>query len=239
MELEGKQVRIGVIGAPCIGKSCVVKRFVENSFHGSQYNPTPGVDFYSRRMSVKPLGTVTLIIIDIAGSAISSKMLPIYLHGIDVFLFTYDMTNTASLNELRKWVTVVYGLAEEKHLEPSVALVGSKGDLEHLRTVRLDAHTRFAQEFNIQLSFLVSAKSGESVQTCFTKCAIYHLSPEAKQRVREHAMLPMAIPKRQSLPAQNHPMAIPQPPGTSAGILNPTTTSAAMADPNSTVCSVQ
>jgi len=35
-------------------------------------------------MSVKPLGTVTLIIIDIAGGAIGSKMLPIYLHGIDV-----------------------------------------------------------------------------------------------------------------------------------------------------------
>jgi hypothetical protein len=42
-------------------------------------------------------------------------------------------------------------------------LVGSKSDLEHLRTVRLDSHTRFAQEFGIPLSFVVSAKSGESV----------------------------------------------------------------------------
>lgn len=74
------------------------------------------------------------------------------------------MTNMTSLNELRKWVTIVYGISEEKHIEPSVALIGSKGDLEHLRTVRLDAHTRFAQEFNIHLSFLVSAKSGESVR---------------------------------------------------------------------------
>lgn len=74
------------------------------------------------------------------------------------------MTNLTSLNELRKWVPIVYGLAQERHTEPSIALVGSKGDLEHLRTVRLDAHTRFAQEFNIHLSFLVSAKSGESVR---------------------------------------------------------------------------
>lgn len=84
-------------------------------------------------------------------------------HCLKVFLFTYDMTNMVSLNELRKWVTIVYSISEAKRIEPSVALIGSKGDLEHLRTVRLDAHTRFAQEFSIHLSFLLSAKSGESV----------------------------------------------------------------------------
>jgi hypothetical protein len=68
-------------------KTCVVKRFVGNSFQGNQYNPTPGVDFSSRRMTVKPLGTATLIILDIGGLAISSKMLNIYLNsGIDVSL---------------------------------------------------------------------------------------------------------------------------------------------------------
>jgi hypothetical protein len=73
------------------------------------------------------------------------------------------MTNSSSLNELRKWITIITAFNGNKTPEPSIALVGSKGDLEHLRAVRLDAHTKFAQEFNIPLSFLVSAKSGESV----------------------------------------------------------------------------
>ena len=68
-------------------QTCIVKRFVENAFHGNQYNPTPGVDFASRRLTIKPLGTATLIIIDIGGSAINSKMLNIYLNaGVDVRL---------------------------------------------------------------------------------------------------------------------------------------------------------
>lgn len=75
------------------------------------------------------------------------------------------MTNSNSLNELRKWITVIAAFSGTRNYEPSVALVGLKGDLEHLRAVRLDAHTRFAQEHNIPLSFLSSAKSGESVRT--------------------------------------------------------------------------
>ncbi len=73
------------------------------------------------------------------------------------------MTNSTSLNELRKWISIINTFSGTRNNEPSVALVGLKGDLEHLRAVRLDAHTRFAQEHNFALSFLSSAKSGESV----------------------------------------------------------------------------
>ena len=73
------------------------------------------------------------------------------------------MTNASSLQELRKWLDVLKSKGIDK-TEASIALVGSKGDLEHLRTVRLDNHSRFALEHNIPLSFLVSAKSGESVK---------------------------------------------------------------------------
>ena len=67
-----------------IFQTCIVKRFVENTFQGSQYAPTPGVDFMSRRLTVKPIGSVTLIIADIGGAALTSKMIDIYLHGVDV-----------------------------------------------------------------------------------------------------------------------------------------------------------
>ncbi|CAG7732266.1 unnamed protein product [Allacma fusca] len=230
VEIDGKQLRVALIGASCIGKTCIIKRFAENTFHGSQYVPTPGVEFLSRRLTIKPIGTVTLIILDVAGAALTSKMIDIYFHGIDIFLLTYDMTNATSLQELRRWMEILAKNGVDKS-EASIALVGSKGDLEHLRTVRLDNHSRFAQEFNIPLSFLVSAKSGESVLTCFSKCAIYHLNPEAKQRVKEHAVLQSTnASKKATTPAQNHPQAMTNP--------LPTRSQPAP-DPNSTVCSVQ
>ncbi len=57
---------------------------MENTFHGSQYSPTPGVDFFSRRMNLKTVGMVTFILVDVGSNALNSKMLPIYLNGIDV-----------------------------------------------------------------------------------------------------------------------------------------------------------
>ena len=69
------------------------------------------------------------------------------------------------MNELRSWIDIIKGRNHVDFSKVVVALVGSKADLEHLRTVRLDNHTRFKQEYEIPLSFIVSAKSGENVRT--------------------------------------------------------------------------
>ena len=78
-------------------------------------------------------------------------------------MLTYDVTNMSSLTDLRKWMEILQTYQLDKSETTTLVLIGSKSDLEHLRAVRLDSHTRFAQEFNIPLSFVVSAKSGESV----------------------------------------------------------------------------
>ena len=75
----------------------------------------------------------------------------------------------------------------------------------------------------------------EKVLSCFSKCAIYHLNPEAKQRVKDHAALQSttAAAGRKSLtPAQNHPQAMSNP-------LPSTRPQNAPQDPNSVACSVQ
>jgi len=79
-------------------------------------------------------------------------------------MLTYDVTNVNSLNEVRTWMEVLQHHKLDKADRITLVLIGCKSDLEHLRTVRLDSHTRFAQEYGIPLSFIVSAKSGESVR---------------------------------------------------------------------------
>jgi Ras-related protein Rab-28 len=44
------------------------------------------------------------------------------------------------------------------------------GDLEHLRAVKQEKHVKYAKDKDLQ-SFLVSAKSGESVNTMFQQIA--------------------------------------------------------------------
>lgn len=47
-----------------------------------------------------------------------------------------------------------------------MSLVGNKTDLEHRRTVRIDKHTRFADQYGLS-SHYVSAKTGDSVDLSF------------------------------------------------------------------------
>lgn len=47
-----------------------------------------------------------------------------------------------------------------------MALIGNKTDLEHRRTVRIDKHTRFADQYGMS-SHYVSAKTGDSVDLSF------------------------------------------------------------------------
>jgi ribosome biogenesis GTPase A len=53
---------------------------------------------------------------------------------------------------------------------PAVCLVSNKNDLHHLRAVRKDMHDKWASE-NRFMSYHVSAKTGESVQTVFLHIA--------------------------------------------------------------------
>jgi len=44
------------------------------------------------------------------------------------------------------------------------------GDLSHMRAVKSEAHQRFAEE-NVLHSFMMSAKSGDQVHSCFLHVA--------------------------------------------------------------------
>uniref|UniRef100_A0A3B3SM59 RAB28, member RAS onco family n=1 Tax=Paramormyrops kingsleyae TaxID=1676925 RepID=A0A3B3SM59_9TELE len=85
-------------------------------------------------------------------------------------LLVYDITNYQSFENLEDWLGMVKKVNEDSDVQPVVALVGNKTDLEHMRTVKADRHQRFCQE-NGTLSLFVSAKTGDSVSLCFQRVA--------------------------------------------------------------------
>lgn len=110
---------------------------------------------------------------DIGGQTLGSKMLKRYISGADAVLFTYDITNYPSFQNLEDWMRVVIQANEEQNTKdnlPYFALLGNKSDLSHLRTVRMPHHIQFAEE-NSMSSFLLSAKTGDQVPTTFYKIA--------------------------------------------------------------------
>ena len=53
---------------------------------------------------------------------------------------------------------------------PYVALIGNKTDLNHMRTVKPEKHSAFAEE-NDMYSYTMSAKTGDQVNACFYRIA--------------------------------------------------------------------
>ena len=53
---------------------------------------------------------------------------------------------------------------------PYSALIGNKTDLSHIRAVRMDKHTAFADE-NEMFSYLMSAKTGDQVNAALYRIA--------------------------------------------------------------------
>ncbi|XP_076143618.1 ras-related protein Rab-28 isoform X2 [Alosa pseudoharengus] len=168
-ESQDRQLKIVVIGDGASGKTSLATRFAQEAF-GKQYKQTIGLDFFLKRITLPGNLNVTLQVWDIGGQTIGGKMLDKYIYGAQGVLLVYDITNYQSFENLEDWFGMVKKGSEEADVQPVVALVGNKTDLEHMRTVKVDKHQRFCQE-NGLVSHFVSAKTGDSVYLCFQRLA--------------------------------------------------------------------
>ncbi|XP_066498550.1 ras-related protein Rab-28 isoform X2 [Hoplias malabaricus] len=168
-DCQDRQLKVVLIGDGASGKTSLATRFAQEAF-GKQYKQTIGLDFFLKRITLPGNLNVTLQVWDIGGQTIGGKMLDKYIYGAQGVLLVYDITNSQSFENLEDWYSMVKKANEESDVQPVVALVGNKIDLEHMRTVKVDKHQRLCQE-NGLLSQFVSAKTGDSVLLCFQRLA--------------------------------------------------------------------
>jgi Ras-related protein Rab-28 len=125
-------------------------------------------------------------------------MITNYISGAHAILLCYDITNFESFANLEDWYGLVTRTFPDGK-RPYLAIVGNKSkyfltvldsqsnlhtslmiltshyfvaldDLRHLMAVKLELHTKFAEE-NEMSSFLLSAKSGDQIKQAFYKIA--------------------------------------------------------------------
>jgi len=108
---------------------------------------------------------------DIGGQSLGSAMMKAYLTGADCLVLVYDITSNESFSNLEDWLEVAKKSLEEQEAKmPLCVLIGNKTDLSHVRTVKMAKHEQFAKD-NGMGQFLVSAKTGDQVQTAFFRIA--------------------------------------------------------------------
>lgn len=164
-----RQLKILVMGDGASGKTSLCTRYSQEQF-GKQYQQTVGLDFFLKRIVIADTTHVTLQVWDIGGQTLGGKMLENYIFGAHGILLVYDITNYASFENVEDWLARVKDVFKDEDKSPHIALVGNKMDLEHMRAVKSDKHTKVVQENGFSSHF-VSAKSGDSVNLCFMKIA--------------------------------------------------------------------
>jgi Ras-related protein Rab-4B len=154
-----------IIGSASTGKSCILHRFLENSFKNDSTH-TIGAEFGSKVLSIGSRN-IKLQIWDTAGQERFRSVTRSYYRGASGALLVYDITNRESYNAVTNWLTDVRTLASPNIV---IVLCGNKKDLEDQRQVTFLEASRYAQEHDL-LFLETSAFTSENIPESFHQCA--------------------------------------------------------------------
>jgi Ras-related protein Rab-6A len=155
------KLKLIVVGNQGTGKSCILNRFINNSFD-ENYQATIGLDFHSKNVTIHNQD-IRLILYDTAGQEKFRSLIPMYIREAQIIILIYDITNKDSFDSIPNWMEEI---SEVKNNDIIYVLVGNKIDLEKQRAVSFEEGKKFADE-NKFLFQEVSAKSGANIGNLF------------------------------------------------------------------------
>ncbi len=155
------QKKICMLGSFAVGKSSLVRRFVENMF-SEKYMTTIGVKIDKKIVELKNQ-SLTLVIWDIAGENGYHQIHGTYLRGMSGYILVADKTRTATLDSV---INIHKTVAQVFHDVPCVLLV-NKMDLTGQWDVQESAVDKLSHDgWDV---FRTSAKTGENVEEAFKR----------------------------------------------------------------------
>lgn len=161
-------MKLIVIGDSGAGKSCLLHRFIENTFSEDQ-TQTIGIEYGAKIIDLGG-AKVKLQIWDTAGQERYKSVTRSYYRGAMGCLIVYDVTNRSSYESVPQWLSDARQLAGN---DVVVMLIGNKIDLaktNNSRTVQHNEASLYAQQ-NGLLHFETSAATGEFVTDAFLRVA--------------------------------------------------------------------
>ena len=160
------QKKICLLGDFGVGKTSVVRQFVEGRFD-DKYFSTVGVKI-SRKVLPRSYGEMNMLVWDLAGSnGFVSSLSDTYMQGAAGALIICDLTRLDTLIALENYARQI------RSTNPGTQLVfvGNKVDLTEKRAISdLDLLIKLSAVGETTL-FLTSAKTGEQVEEAFIRLA--------------------------------------------------------------------
>jgi small GTP-binding protein len=164
---ENFKLKVCLLGDSVVGKTSLIRRFVENTFV-DDYLTTIGTRTSKKRIIIKksdPERTyyLTLLIWDIMGQINFRKLLhPAYLKGAKGAILVCDVTRKATLDHLDDWVDSLYSI----WCEIPCVFIANKSDLSDHFKFGANELKSIASTYESPF-FITSAKTGDNVENAF------------------------------------------------------------------------
>lgn len=158
MKISKKIVLIGHFG---VGKSSLIRRFVENTFT-ENYKVTIGVHVFKKDVTLDEDKDINLIIWDLEGNDDIENTRPSYLIGTNGFIYVFDLTRPSTFEKLESEIDYI----KQRFPKEPIIIVGNKKDLVTNDFIKENKHS-----FKPRVDFYTSAKLGTKVEDLFTKLA--------------------------------------------------------------------
>jgi len=156
------QKKICLLGASSVGKTSLVRQFVEGIFN-EKYLTTIGVKVDKKIVSLTP-EKVQLMLWDIEGNDRYHIFQERYLRGASAYIIVVDQTRATSLSE----GIDIHTLARQASDCPAILAI-NKNDLQPAWSWHDQENKDYHKLFDLQ--FITSAKTGEQVEAMFLAIA--------------------------------------------------------------------
>ncbi|KAL0984206.1 hypothetical protein UPYG_G00138480 [Umbra pygmaea] len=158
--------KVMLVGDSGVGKTCLLVRFKDRAFLAGSFISTVGIDFRNKVLTIDML-KVKLQIWDTAGQERFRSVTHAYYRDAHALLLLYDVTNKASFDNIKAWLTEIHDYAQQ---DVVIMLLGNKADATHDRVVKREEGESLAKAFGVPF-METSAKSGLNVELAFTAVA--------------------------------------------------------------------
>uniref|UniRef100_A0A2K5D641 small monomeric GTPase n=1 Tax=Aotus nancymaae TaxID=37293 RepID=A0A2K5D641_AOTNA len=153
-----------LVGDSGVGKTSLLVQFDQGKFIPGSFSATVGIGF---TVSTGWHCQLCTWIWDTAGQERFRSVTHAYYRDAQALLLLYDITNKASFDNIRAWLTEIHEYAQR---DVVIMLLGNKADMSSERVIRSEDGETLAREYGVP--FLeTSAKTGMNVELAFLAIA--------------------------------------------------------------------
>ena len=186
MAEEGKEgkvyenVKISLIGGSAVGKTCIIRRYSNDTFVENPPSTTGGS--YSEKFVTIDNKDIQLNLWDTAGQEKFRAIGKHFYKDAYIIIMVYDISKKDTFEEIKEiWYPDVKQNGEKYGV---LAVVGNKSDLYEEEEVSENEAKEFAKEIGA-FFMLVSAKTGNNVNQLFEALLRQYLGKEFTKKVEE------------------------------------------------------